>query len=113
MAPPANEPIKLTPLQKTEYPDGYFTYVMLAEVAPNTPVARHTHPGIETNYILEGDLELTIEGKPPQKFKAGDSFTVPANAVHGGKIGDKAVKVIAVFVVDKTKPIDSPAPTSR
>jgi quercetin dioxygenase-like cupin family protein len=76
MAPPANEPIKLTPLQKTEYPDGYFTYVMLAEVAPNTPVARHTHPGIETNYILEGDLELTIEGKPPQKFKAGDSFTV-------------------------------------
>jgi hypothetical protein len=33
--------------------------------------------------------------------------------VHGGKIGDKALKVIAVFVVDRTKPLDSPAPASQ
>ena len=25
--PPANDPIKRTPLQKTEYPEGHFTYV--------------------------------------------------------------------------------------
>src|SRR5262245_25287805 len=83
MAPPANDPIKRTPLQKTEYPDGHFTYIMLVEVAPNATVPRHTHPGVESSYILEGELELVIDGKPPAKFKAGDSFTIPANAVHG------------------------------
>ena len=113
MTPPASEPIKRTPLQKTEYPDGHFTYIMMVEIVPNATVARHTHPGIETSYILEGNLELTIEGKPPQKLKAGDSFTVPANAVHSGKTGDTAVKLIGVFVVDKTKPLASPAPVSQ
>jgi quercetin dioxygenase-like cupin family protein len=43
-APPANDPIKRTPLQKTEYPEGHFTYVMMVEIAPNATVGRHTHP---------------------------------------------------------------------
>ena len=54
-----------------------------------------------------------IEGKPPQAFKAGDSFTVPHNAVHGGKVGDKGLKLIGVYVVDKTKPLATPAPASQ
>jgi hypothetical protein len=37
-APPANDPIKRTPLQKTEYPEGHFTYVMMVEIAPNATV---------------------------------------------------------------------------
>ena len=82
MTPPAKEPITRTPLQKSEYPDGHFTYVMMVEIVPNGTAARHTHPGLETAYILEGELELTIEGRPPQKLKAGDSFSVPPNAVH-------------------------------
>jgi len=110
MTPPANDPIKRTPLQKTEHPDGHFTYLMMIEVAPNATVPRHTHPGIESSYILEGELDLVIEGKPPTRFKAGDSFTVPANTVHGGKTGAQTVKLIGTFVVDKTKPIATPAP---
>ena len=39
--PPANDPIKRTPLQKTEYPEGHFTYVMMVEIAPNATVGRH------------------------------------------------------------------------
>ena len=54
-----------------------------------------------------------IEGKPSQAFKAGDSFTVPHNAVHGGKVGDKGLKLIGVYVVDKTKPLATPAPASQ
>src|SRR4029077_3416 len=101
-APPANDPIKRTPLQKTEYPEGHFTYVMMVEIAPNATIGRHTHPGIESSYVLDGNLDLVIEGKPPQAFKAGDSFTVPHNAAHGGKVGDKGLKLIGVYVVDKT-----------
>jgi len=111
--PPANDPIKRTPLQKTEYPEGHFTYVMMVEIAPNATIARHTHPGIESSYVLDGNLDLVIEGKPSQAFKAGDSFTVPLNAVHGGKVGDKGLKLIGFYVVDKTKPLATPAPASQ
>jgi quercetin dioxygenase-like cupin family protein len=110
MTPPANDPIKRTPLQKTEYPDGHFTYIMLIEVQPNATVARHTHPGVESSYVLEGELELLIDGKPPLALKGGDSFTIPPNAPHSGKTGSRLVKIIGTFVVDKTKPIASPAP---
>src|SRR3954453_2024885 len=112
-APPATDPITRTPLQTTEYPEGHFTYVMMVEIAPNATVGRHTHPGIESSYVLDGNIDLVIEGKPPQAFKAGDSFPAPQNAVHGGKVGDKGLKLIGVFVVDKTKPLATPAPASQ
>ena len=39
---------------------------------------RHTHPGVETGYVLEGELDLLIDGQPPKKLKAGDSYQIPA-----------------------------------
>jgi len=110
MTPPASDPIKRTPLQKSEYPAGHFTYVMMIEVAPNATVARHTHPGVESSYVLEGELVLAIDGKPPLTVKAGDSFSIPPNTVHSAKAGARTVKLIGTFVVDKSKPIASPAP---
>jgi len=111
IAPPTQDPVKRTPLQKTEYPDGHAIHMQLVEIAPNTPIARHTHPGVETSYVLEGELELVVDGKAPLMLKAGDSFSVPANTVHGGKVGAKLTRLIVTYVVDKTKPIASPAPT--
>jgi quercetin dioxygenase-like cupin family protein len=102
--------IKRTPLQKVEFPDGYNTITGIAEVPAGGAAARHTHPGVETGYVLEGELELDIDGKPPLKLKAGDSYEIPAGAVHDAKAGDKPFKVLGVYVVDKTKPLASPAP---
>src|ERR1700742_101037 len=102
--------IKRTPLQKIEFPDGYNTITGIAEVPAGAAAGRHTHPGIETGYVLEGELELDIDGKPPLKLKAGDSYQIPAGAVHDAKAGDKPLKILGVYVVDKTKPLASPAP---
>ena len=102
--------IKRTPLQKIDYPDGYTVVTAIAEVPAGAAAGRHTHPGIETGYVLEGELELLIDGKPPQKIKAGESYQIPAGAVHDAKAGDKPFKVLAIYVVDKTKPLASPAP---
>ena len=41
---------------------GYMTIIVEAEIAPGVKVARHTHPGIETGYVLEGHGELPIQG---------------------------------------------------
>lgn len=102
--------IKRTPLQKVEFPEGYNTITAIAEVPAGGASGRHTHPGAETGYVLEGELELVIDGQPPLKVKAGESYQIPAGAIHDAKAGDKAFKVLGVYVVDKTKPLASPAP---
>ena len=103
--------IKRTPLQKVEFPDGYNTVSGIAEIGPGGSAGRHTHPGIETGYLLEGEADLIVDGKPDLYLKAGDSYSIPAGVVHDAKVhGDKALKVLAVYVVDKTKPLATPAP---
>ena len=103
-------PIKRTPLQKFDVPGtSYETVIGIAEVAPNVNVGRHTHPGPESGYILEGDFTLLVEGQPPKPLKAGESYQVPSGAVHDARSGDKGAKVIATYVVEKGKPLASPA----
>jgi quercetin dioxygenase-like cupin family protein len=102
--------IKRTPLQKIDYPDGYTVVTAIAEVPAGSAAGRHTHPGIETGYVLEGELELVIDGKPTVMVKAGESYQIPAGVVHDAKAGDKPFKVLAIYVVDKSKPLASPAP---
>jgi quercetin dioxygenase-like cupin family protein len=46
---------------------------------------------------------------PPKTLSAGDSYQVPPGAIHDGKSGDKGVKVMAVYVVERGKPLASPA----
>lgn len=102
--------IKRTPLQKIEFPDGYITVSGLAELPPGGNIGRHTHPGIETGYLLEGEAVMSIDGEPDKHLKAGDSYVIPAGVVHDAKVhGDKGAKVMAVWVVDKTKPLATPA----
>ena len=81
-----------------------------AEFEPGAAAGRHTHPGEELGYVLEGTLLLEIDGKPPVTLKAGDVFFVPAGIVHDGKnVGSGPAKVFATYVVEKGKPVASPA----
>ena len=64
--------IKRTVLRSIDYPAGYTTVTAIVEVAPGACSGRHTHPGIDSGYVLQGDFVLKVEGKPEQTFKAGD-----------------------------------------
>ena len=63
--------IKRTPLQKVEYPDGHVTLTALVEIAPGGAAGRHTHPGIEVSYIMEGEADLIVA-----KHRNGPTDTV-------------------------------------
>ena len=102
--------IKRTPLQKLEFPAGYNTVTAIAEVPAGGAAGRHTHPGAETGYVLEGELELLIDGQPPMKIKAGESYQIPEGAIHDAKAGDKPFKVLGVYVVKAGEPLAKPAP---
>lgn len=107
---PAPGGIKRTPLQKVEFPKGYNIVTVIAEIPANTLAGRHTHPGVDTGYVLEGDATLIVEGKPDQALKAGDSYAVPAGIPHDVKTGAKGLKIMAVYVVEEGKPVATPAP---
>jgi quercetin dioxygenase-like cupin family protein len=73
-------------------------------------IGRHTHFGPELGYVMEGGMTLLVEGKPPLVLNPGDSYQIPAGVVHDARTGDKAAKILAVYVVEKGKPLATPAP---
>lgn len=89
---------------------GYVTINMEVEIDPGVTIPRHTHPGIESAYVLEGGFELPVQGQPTRIVKAGDGFQIPPETPHaGGKPGDTKSKIAITYVVEKGKPLVSPA----
>jgi quercetin dioxygenase-like cupin family protein len=88
----------------------YIVVQVMAFTIAGGVVARHTHPGVESSYILEGEADLLVEGQPDRHVKAGDSFLVPPNTPHTLKNGPAPAKVLVTFVVQKNKPLATPAP---
>jgi quercetin dioxygenase-like cupin family protein len=85
--------------------------VARVEVAPGAKAGRHTHPGDEISYVIEGTAQLLIDGQPPRTVKAGESFIIPAGVVHDAhNDSDAPIKLVGVYVVEKGKPLASPAP---
>jgi len=76
------------------------------DVDPGVVAPRHTHPGEEIIYVLEGSLEYQVEGKPPVTLKAGDVLFIPAGTIHAAKnVGSGNASELATYVVEKGKPL--------
>jgi quercetin dioxygenase-like cupin family protein len=88
---------------------GRAVVVARVDFQPGAPIDKHTHPGEELGYVLEGTLTLEVEGKPPVTLKAGEVYFVEAGRVHGGKNGNTPGKVLATYIVEKGKPLAQPA----
>lgn len=81
------------------------------EVAPGAVAAWHTHPGDEMSYVIEGETELMVAGQPTRLIKTGEGFVIPAGVVHSAKnTGSVTARLAGVYVVEKGKPLASPAP---
>jgi quercetin dioxygenase-like cupin family protein len=103
--------IKRTLLQRGDLSGDREVILGQAEIAPGAAAGRHTHFGVEVGYVVEGSASLEIEGEMPRLLKAGDSYLIPAGKVHDAKtVGEAPVKVIATYVVEKGKPLATPAP---
>src|SRR5215471_10207788 len=89
---------------------GYTTIIMDVTLEPGVSVARHTHPGIESSYVLEGGgFELPIEGQPTRMVGTGEAFQIPPETPHaGGKPGDKKTRILVTYIVEKGKPLAKP-----
>lgn len=101
--------IKRTVLRSIDFPAGYTTVTAIVELAPGTCSGRHTHPGIDSGFVIQGDFVLKVDGKPEQTFKAGDSFETRPLVPHDG-CSVSGTKLIDTWVIERGKPLASPAP---
>jgi len=100
-----------TVLNRVEYPgDKMVTVQVLVDIAPNFDVPRHTHPGVENATILEGGGVLGMRGAADRAVGAGDSFQIPYETPHLLRNGPAKTRIVSVYVVEKDKPLASPAP---
>ncbi len=112
LAPPlATAQVKRTPVLTADVATpGREAVVVRGEIEPGANAPRHTHPGDEISYVMEGEVALLIDGEPARIIKAGEAFVVPAGKVHGARNDSGAlVKFVGVYVVEKGKPLATPA----
>src|SRR5687767_2165150 len=76
------------------------------DFAPGVAFGKHSHPGAEVAYVIEGTLEYQFEGKPPVTLKAGESLFIPAGTLHSAKnVGSVNAAELATYIVEKGKPL--------
>ena len=99
--------IKRTDLQRHDIgTTGREVIQVRVELAPGVSFGKHTHPGEEVIYMLEGTLEYEVEGRPPITLEAGDVLFIPARAVHAARNpGRTNGAELATYIVEKGKPL--------
>ncbi len=106
-----DSPVTRTELQRsaiTEMP-GHEGVFYKAVIVPGGAAAKHTHPGDEFLYVLNGTLIIEPEGEAPLTLKAGDSVYQPKGKPHSARNGSATEPVEAlVFILSEVgKPLAS------
>jgi len=104
----AQQDIKRNVLQHADLTGSTTTevYMTVIDAPPGSIFAPHTHHGDEFTYVLEGAIDLDVAGQPTKIVKAGDTIHVTRDTIHGGKVeGSTPLKLLAVHIVDKGKPL--------
>lgn len=103
--------IKRTDLQRNDLSiPGREIVQVRVDIAPGVTAARHSHPGEEIVYAIEGEMEYRVDGKPPVTIKAGEVLFIPYGTVHAVKnVGSGNAAELATYIVEKGKPLVVPA----
>ena len=109
--PSATGGIKRTVLGRQDAPDGQYEIVqMIVEVDAGIEVPRHTHPGTESLTVLSGQADLYVEGQADRSITPGAMYMIPPGTPHGVRGAATPLRFAVTYVVEKGKPIASPAP---
>lgn len=105
--------IVVTPLLRADSSaaEGLEAVVVMAEFAPGASTGRHFHLGDEYATVLQGTLELRVDGQPPQRIEAGQAYHNAKGVIHQTRnVGELPVRLSSTFIVEKNKPLLQPVP---
>jgi quercetin dioxygenase-like cupin family protein len=94
-----NDPVSYPRTDKTEI----ISVIGTIEPGGRTPL--HEHPVPTYVYVLDGEVELQTEGRPPHRYKAGEAYIEALNRKHQlFNKGSATAKVLVVFLGEQGKP---------
>ncbi len=99
--------IQRTDLIKNEISvPGHEAVQVRVDIEPGTASIKHSHPGEEIAYVLEGSLEYLLEGRDPVTLQAGQALFIPAGVAHVAKnVGTTKASELATYIVAKDAPL--------
>ena len=106
--PPAQPPgITRTDLQRHDLSvPGREVIQTRVDLGAGVVAPRHSHPGEEIVYAIEGTLEYRLDGQPPMTLTAGEVLFIPAGTIHAVKnVGSGNAAELATYVVEKGRPL--------
>ncbi len=112
VTPAGAQEVKRAILQRVDVPTAaaHETVIGTVEVPAGGATGRHTHFGVEMLIMLEGEMDVFIDGEAPKHLKAGDSLAIPTGKVHDARtVSSEAAKAAVTWVVEKGKPMATPA----
>jgi len=99
--------IKRTELQRHDLGiPGYEAVQVRIDFDAGAAFPKHTHPGEEIIYVIEGTLEYQVERRSPVTLKAGGVLFLPAGTIHSARnVGSNRAAELGTYVVEKGKPL--------
>lgn len=105
--PYSSRPIMVSPLTGDEKRE---LVLLSVAIQPAGAVPMHTHPGDCAGSVVEGTVELLVEGQAPRRVAAGEAYNNLRGTVHGFRnVGDSPARLLNSLVVDKGVPRAEPA----
>lgn len=103
----ASKPVLVSPITGDDKKE---MVLMSVAIQPTGMVPMHTHPGDCVGTVVEGTVELLVEGQPPRRVVAGETYANLRGTAHGFRnVGDMPVRLLNSLVVDKGSPRVQPA----
>jgi quercetin dioxygenase-like cupin family protein len=112
-SPPANatggdgptDGVTRTELQRLPAPTPGFEIVQTrVEIPVDKESGRHSHPGPEVGYIVQGDVDMIFDDRPTEHLHTGDPFLIPMNVVHNAvNVGTVRSMMLSTYVIDASQ----------
>ena len=66
----------------------------------------HIHPGEEVGYIVEGQVEMRVQGRATVVLRPGEGFLIPPRTPHNARdLGPETGKMLSTYIVETGQPI--------
>ena len=66
----------------------------------------HIHPGEEVGYIVAGQVEMRVQGRPTVVLRPGEGFLIPPRTPHNARdLGPETGKMLSTYIVETGQPI--------
>ena len=75
-------------------------------IPPGVESGWHIHPGEEVGYIVEGQVEMRVQGRATVVLKPGEGFLIPPRTPHNARdLGPETGKMLSTYIVEAGQPI--------